>query len=149
MGASGALFAGSTAFGASTQYGAGKVNQRVAEINAKLAEQQAVDAELRGIEDARQFGFRVRQVMGAQRAGYAGQGVIVDEGSAAEVVADTARSGELDRLRVLNNAAREAWGYRAKAVDFRNQGRLARFKGNTAAVGTILGGAAEAYKIWG
>ena len=149
MGASGAIFAASSAFGATTQYGAGKINQRVAEANARIAEMQAADAEARGDEDARLFGEQVKGLMGSQRAAYAGQGVVVDEGSAAEVVADTARQGELDRLRILNNAAREAWGYRVQAVDMRNQGRLARFRGNTQAVGTILGSASTAYQTWG
>lgn len=139
------VYGASTAFNAYSQYRAGKAQQQIDEFNARIAEYEAVDALRRGEEDAYKFGEQVRRLMGTQKAGFAGQGVVVSEGSAADVIADTARQGELDRLTILNNAAKEAWGFRTQGTGYRAQGRLSRLRGEYGAVGTILGGAYTAY----
>lgn len=105
---------------------AGRYQDRVAQHNARLAEQAAADALDRGsVEESRQRA-RTGQLIGSQRAAYASAGVDVASGSALDVVGDTAAIGELDARTIRNNAAREAWGLQAAAYNLRAEGKLAR-----------------------
>ena len=126
-------------------------NAQVAENDAKVKDWAAEDAVQRGqiAEDAKRR--EVRQVKGAQRAAMGAGGDLTDQ-SSVNVLQDTAQFGELDALTIRSNAAREAWGIkagavndRAQAVSDRFQGRAAGRAGNMAAGGTLLSGAAKAY----
>jgi hypothetical protein len=137
---------------------AGKAGRRVAEAQANLleynadqAEQQAVDALAIGAEQENRVRSEIRQTVGAQRAGFAAQNVLLGEGSAAEVSADARRLGELDLRTTRNNAMRQAWGYRVEATDLRTRAQIARQEGvqieaagTSAAHGAYLGAAANA-----
>lgn len=127
----------------------------VAEQNAKLAEQQATDATARGATSESRFRTSTSQLVGAQKTGYAGQGVDVSTGTPAEVMADSARLGELDALTIRNNAAREAFGYTVQAANERTQGAMARMAGentassaNAQAASTLLTGGAQFGNAW-
>lgn len=63
------------------------------EANVRLAEIQADDAIRRGKREASQMQQTTKKVIGAQRANFAGQNIAVDEGSAADIQADTAAQG--------------------------------------------------------
>lgn len=140
MGVSAAVaFGASTALGAYSQYKSGKEAQKVANINAGIAEQQAQNALDRGEREAADYGVQIKQLMGAQTAAFAGQGVMTDTGTPVRVMADTAKYGELDRLTIMNNAKLEAWGLKTQSISMRMEGRLARSRGTFGAAGTILG----------
>jgi hypothetical protein len=118
------------------------------EFNAGLADQAAGDARARGAEEAGRFRAGVRSLIGSQRAGFAGQGVKVGQGSARDVTADAAHLGELDARQIVANAEREAWGFEMEAKDRRMGADVARRGGQAAAsagrwgaAGTVLGGA--------
>lgn len=118
-----------------------------AEDNAQFADGLADDAIARGLDEEGQIREAGRVMIGAQRAGYAGQGVRVDAGSAAQVAADTHRTVQLDALTRRNNAAREAFGYRFEAQDLRNGadvtrrgGRAAQTAGRLGAATSLIGG---------
>lgn len=120
------------------------------DYNATIADQQAADALERGQERKQAVRSATRQVIGTQRAGFAGQGVDVSSGSAADVQADAAFLGELDALTEETNAAREAWGIKVQATDLRNRADVTRRTGvnqqkaaNAASWGTAIGGAAN------
>lgn len=147
------LVAGSAAMQIKGQLGSGKAAKQAGDAegvrldaNAGVADDQATDAIARGAQDESRFRTQVKGVLGSQRAGFAGQGVKVDTGSAGAVTADVAHLGELDALTIRSNAAREAWGFRQQATDLRMQADIAR-KGGTAAqtasryaaAGTVLG----------
>lgn len=102
---------------------------QLAEYNAAVAELQARDAEQRGALEANRYRAMVRQVIGAQRAGFAAGNIDVGYGSAVDVQTDTAFLGELDALTIRTNAAREAWGYRVEAADLRQRAVIARQEG--------------------
>lgn len=88
--------------------------------NASIAEMQANDATERGkVAEARQR-QRTAQIMGTQLAGLAGQGTEIS-GSASDILGDTAAAGEFDALTIRGNAAREAWGYRARGAEYSAQ----------------------------
>jgi hypothetical protein len=117
------------------------------EYNAQVAELQAEDAVTRGAEEESRFRTGVRKLIGSQRAGFAGQGVAVGSGSAADVQADAAYLGELDARQIRANAQRQAWGFSVQAEDLRMAADVARKGGASAksagrwgAATSILGG---------
>lgn len=126
---------GLTAYG---QYQSGRANDRLARQNARIAEAQAEDALVRGEQDVTRRRIKTEGQIGAQRARLAAQGVDINVGSAAEIQAETAALSELDVVTIRNNAAREAWGYRTQAADYRARGRIARTEGTYDALGTLL-----------
>ena len=65
--------------------------------NAQLAGLQASDAVLRGDAAAKRLAQIARGEVGSTRAGFAGQGVVVDQGSAADVVTNR-RGQDIDAL---------------------------------------------------
>lgn len=123
--------------------------------NADLADLQAEDAIARGHEAELKSRGGSRQLVGAQRASLAAQGIDIDTGSARDVVENDAMLGELEALTIRNNARRAAWGFNVQASQYRNQGELARTAGrNTAkalrnqSVSTLLNGAGDLYSIY-
>lgn len=143
MGATAAM--GTVAMGtAANAYGkirAGNDTKGIYDLNAGLAERQAQDAEQRGEIDAGRMRRKTEQVIGAQRTSLAAQGVDVNRGSALDVQADTAYLGELDVQTIKNNAAKEAWGLRTQAADYRNRGKIAKREGEFGAYTTVLSSA--------
>lgn len=86
--------------------------------NAVLSEKAARDATERGELEEKQSRLRTSQMIGSQRAGFAANGVVIDEGSALDVTADTAILGEQDALTIRDNASREAFNHRAQGAQF-------------------------------
>jgi hypothetical protein len=138
--------AATAASGAATAHGQrqmGRAADRVAQRNAKITEVSAADAARRGAVAEDRHRMQVRQFMGRQRAAMGGSGISMDTGTSLDIQTDTARMGELDALTIRNNAAREAWGYRVKAHNYRVQGKMDRAAGRNAAIGTLLTTAAS------
>lgn len=92
--------------------------------------------------------MQTRGLIGAQRAGYAAQGVELDEGTAKAVQTQSAGMGELDALTIRNNAAREAWGYRVGATNSRMGGKYAAQEANTQAFATLATSGSSAYSAY-
>jgi hypothetical protein len=122
----------------------GQAEKNLNDFNANQFSRAAKDALVRGEETVRRQREYASGVTGAQRAGYAGQGVSLDTGSAVEAQEDTARLSELDVATIRNNARREAYGYRVQAAAARYQGHLSKWAGKKAAIGSLLGGAGKA-----
>jgi len=133
-----------TAVTAYSQYQAGRTNDIFATTNAAGADYQAKDALSRGKTAVARHRERVSQLLASQRVGYAAQGIRIDDGSALEVQQDTAQQAELDVLTIKNNAAMEAFGYRAQARDYRVQGKLGKIAARGEATNTLLTGVAKA-----
>jgi hypothetical protein len=136
-----AMMAVGSGFSAMSSANAGKANQRLAEMNAQVAEIQAEDAIARGRVEEGIHRKKVRGMIGSQRAAFAAGGVDVNSGSALDVQADTAKFGEMDALTIRMTAAREAWGYKVGATDMRARGELANYQGKQQAIGTIVSAA--------
>lgn len=111
------------------------------EFNARVADLQAEDATARGRDEESRFRASVRGLIGSQRTGFAGQGVDVGSGSAADVQGDAAYLGELDALQIRSNAQREAWGFQVEAQDRRMAAKVARKGGQAAATAGRVGAA--------
>lgn len=122
----------------------GKYEQAQAETNARLSDMQAEDAIRRGDKDAKNYGAKVKQTIGAQRARMAAQGIEIDDGSALDIQGDTAAIGAEDVMTIKNNAWREAWGFRAQSNQFRTEGRFANHRARTMAKQTLITGGIQA-----
>lgn len=132
---------------ASYQSDMAEYNAAVARNNAMVADWQAKDATARGsIAEERQR-VKVRQMIGAQRAQGAAQGLLVDSGSLGALTDETAKFGEEDAQMIRVNAMREAFGYQTDAGNYRAQSAALRSnadayttQGYFNAGGTLLAG---------
>lgn len=87
----------------------GEYQNQVAKQNATLENQRAEQAQLRGSIEEENHRAKVRQMIGAQRAGLAANGLDLSSGTALDLVSDTAAFGEEDALMLRFNAMQEAW----------------------------------------
>lgn len=99
---------------------------QIASNNAQLALDQSADAIRRGQVAASNEGIKTNQVKGAQRAAMAANGVDLGVGSAQNILTDTDYYGQIDKNTIIDNAAREAWGYRVQMTNFTNNADLLR-----------------------
>lgn len=129
--------------------------ERVALANEKEALIQAEDARRRGEVEVQSRRRYYSQLEGRQRAALAANGVVVDEGSALDIISDTAAMDELDTLTIRSNAEREARGFRTQGRNFRAEADLASMRGSAArralpfeVGGTLLEGAGSVAGKW-
>lgn len=101
--------------------------RQVAENNRIAAERMARDSEELGRVEEEKQRQRSRSLVGTQIAALAGQGTDLS-GSPTDLLGDTAAAGEADALTIRRNAAREAWGYRKRGVEFGNEAVLASLR---------------------
>lgn len=132
----------------------GRAEQQAAEANAQTAEWNAGIADLAGGDALARGGVMAGRVKmegailaGRQKAALASSGVDVQSGSAVDVQESSAGLNALDALTVQNNAAREAWGYKVQAAQFRRQAKVLRATGSARMTGAILGGAVGSAKM--
>lgn len=96
------------------------------ERNAMLAAQQAQDAYRLGEVGVQQLQREGRQLIGAQRAGLAAQGLsLTDGGSGQDITRQTQQITDTDAATLRMNAARQAWGYTTEAETNRQLGQMA------------------------
>lgn len=88
----------------------------VAQLNAKIAKQNADYTREAGGTVAYQSGLKTGQVVGQQKVAQSASGIDVNTGSAAKVRADTLQLGELDQQTIRTNYAKKAYGYEVEAA---------------------------------
>ena len=109
-------------------------------LNARLAKIQADDAIRRG-ERAAQFEFqRASQIAGAQRAGFAGQGVVIDQDTPGILLEQTDRVAREAAETVRLNAVREAFGFRVQEEDILGRIQLLEAATETRVFQTLASG---------
>lgn len=111
----------------------------VSDRNAELADNRAVDAVRRGANEAAEIRERVQRMNATGRAMQGSSGLLVDEGNFADILDQNLVFGEVDALQTVNNAEREAYGFRMDAhnfsvqgTDLRNQAGITRAGGQAA-----------------
>ena len=134
--------------GAYSSYQQGKSAEAQAEYNAKQAEAQAADAQLRGGIEANQKRQEVRRAIATQQTQLAANGVETSSGSALTLMGDTAREGEIDAQTAYANAMREAYGYQSQATAYRFSGKTAKSNAYGQAAGSLLSGVGKAMDKW-
>jgi type II secretory pathway pseudopilin PulG len=107
-------------------------NAQIAQNNANLERQQ-------GIEDARAHRIKTLANVGKQQAGMAANGLDITQGTALDVIEDTAAIGELDAMTAQWNQERKALSYEAQGNNFVNQANLDEFGGRNAYQAGVMG----------
>lgn len=128
-------------------------NAAIYDQNARFAETQAQDAVQRGRLDVRKVRLGARQLIGAQRAALAANNVRIDSGSAAAIQRDTTLMADADAFTILENARRDAMGYRQQGANYSAQAEATRsgakdISSLLAAAPTIVGGASSVADRW-
>ena len=131
---------------ASASYQSGKAQRSLANLHADLLDRQAADAVKIGEEQVQGAMRQSAQIQGAQRAAGASSGIVVNQGSNADIQADTRTITAQDVATIRTNAARQAWGIKTNASIGRFEGKMAQRASNSQAAGTLLTGAGQYYK---
>jgi len=146
MGTVGSLMAGSA------QNAAAQNEAKTQDINARMQEERARDAVIRGNIEEKKSRERASMYASEQLAAQAANNIDTGFGSAMDLALDTARSAELDALTIRSNSYREAYDQRVGAANSRNAASSALAKGKAAktaslfaAGGTLLSGGSSAY----
>lgn len=110
----------------------------VAKYNAKMA------SKIGNIEAENQS-MKTRARIGAIKSNYAGHGVDVNTGTAADVAAAAASMGELDVQTIRSDAARRMFGFKTQADLYEQKADNAYAAGEMGAITSLVGGAADIY----
>lgn len=120
-----------------------KLQARLAELNAEMANSQARDALMQGQRAEQSVRMQGAQVKSAQRAAMGASGVDLSSETSVALQTSTEFLSELDANTVKANALRAAWGHRMNAVNYRGQATMGRAQASAisplmAATGTLL-----------
>lgn len=132
------------AVGGYSAYQSGQATKDVNEYNAEMQKRAADDALQRGAIEAADKRQQTRQLIARQHAAQAASGFDTSQGTALDIMTETAGMGELDALKILNNAQRQASGLKASADLETFKGDAAANAGKLNAAGSILTGASTA-----
>ena len=118
----------------------GQAAQAAADFRAKNNAMLAEDALKRGAEEEEAQRRKNNALLGRQKAVMAAGNVDLGSGSPLNVLGDTAMLGELDAMRIRDNAKREERGLLADAQVAKMEGDSAVTASMIGSFGTILGG---------
>jgi hypothetical protein len=103
-----------------------KLQARIAEVNAKIAEGQSRDALQRGERQEQGTRMSAAQLRSSQRAAMGSSGIDLGSETAAAVLTSTDYLTEVETNTIKANALREAWGFRMDAGQSRSEASMAR-----------------------
>lgn len=118
--------AGGVAADATTAKMSFQLQSMVDDFNAQVAEQQASDALDRGVQTKNDVRRRGENLRGTQVAKMSSRGIQVSSGSALDILSSTSLMSNKDQATVMENAQREAQGYRVKALSNNINSRIHR-----------------------
>ena len=113
-------------------------NNQVARNNAEIARQEGDYAWAQALRNANEKRKETGVLLGAQRARIGASGVVVDSGSASDLVLDTAERGEREAMALLQQGDIEAWRVENQARGYEQQARLAQ-SGKVSVGATVTG----------
>lgn len=121
--------------------------------NAKIAEWNAQDVARRGEQDLIDQRRKTAAVMGSQRATLAGRGIDLSEGSALNILSDTAYLGEQDAITVKDNTAKNVWAAKVQASNESANAGLMQMKADNenpwvSGAGSLLTSAGKVSDAW-
>ena len=138
-----ALQGGASVLSAFGSFKAGQAQEAAYKANAQLERQQGEIAREQSFSSAEQLWQKVQQTLGAQRAAYGGAGIDPNTATPLEVMAASARQGELARRATLFQGLAQQQTAESQAAIERFQGSQARKAGVLQAGSTLLTGAAK------
>lgn len=141
------IMAAMAAVSAVSQISQARSQANLQKYNAKVAENNAIATRQQGEYDARQKALATKKLIGTQEAALAANGVVTTEGSPLAIMADTAATGELDRLAILHNSTVKAQAFEAQAAGLRAGASSTLRGGYMGAATSIMGEAESAYSM--
>jgi len=127
----------------------------VARNNQMIADQYAQSEIEKGKIEEQGKRMETAQRQSAIRAAVAGSGFDPTGETPLRLANDTGTLGELDALTIRNNAARAAYGYRVKGMNYMAEASLAEMRGKAAGEGgtlnawsSVISGAAGVADKW-
>jgi hypothetical protein len=134
---------GTSVYGAVSQGEAqkeqGDAQRRAMEANAAAQRESARSAQNVGAVQAAEQKQKTRQLISQQVVAGAASGINPLTGTAGQLSEETAQMGELDALRIMNNAQRQAWGYQTQASIDEFSGSQAAAAGGRAQTAGYIG----------
>jgi hypothetical protein len=132
-----------------------KYQAGVAQVNAKVANQDAQYATEAGNVEATNSGLRTRAEVGTTRAGMAAGNVDINSGSGARVVSSETAIGQENEATIRANAAKRAYGFEVKAAgDTATAGAMdvaattSIESGDIGAISSVIGAAGSVSSKW-
>lgn len=126
-----------------SSYQQGKVQEAMAERNAKIAENAAVNEALVAAENAKRQREKSHRELAAIRSHMAGSGVQMSTGSSLDTIGQAASEFELQAMDLFRDSEARQMAYQNQATTERWEGREAATAGRYAAIGSLLGGASS------
>ena len=99
-------------------------NQKIAEFNAQQQDIAAKDAVARGAQNSAIVRENYKKANATARARGASAGLMTESGTFADLQSQNAQYGEYNALTVMNDAEREALGYKNQAMSDRFSGQV-------------------------
>lgn len=131
------LKTGAAALEGVSSLGSGLYQAKVARSNAALAAQQRQDALVAGAREQTRVRMRAGEVIGAQKATVAANGIDVNSETPLALAATARSNSEYDAAIIGANAATQAYGYSIEEMNAKAQAKQARLRGYE---GLISGG---------
>ena len=104
---------------------------QVAANNATIDLQQRSSSIQQGQLEAQQAQLHQAQILGAQRASLAANGIDLTQGSAQDLLTSTKFLGAQDVNTIQSNAARTAWGYDVQAMNDTSTSNLTKWQADS------------------
>ena len=153
----GTVFGATSAIQESKAQAATYENQaNAADQNSKVSAKQAEISAQNGAQEEREMKRKGAAMIGAQKTGFAANGIDSASGSAMDVINDTSTQNELDALAIRKSSANQVWNYQAEETNFKNQASSARSAAKNAkttgmlkAATTVLTGASSFQSKYG
>lgn len=137
------LFAAGTVLQASAEVSAARFNEKVQDVNRKLAIRQGQSILTQAEQDVVNVRRQGLMLVGQQKAVLVGQGVDISQGSPALLEQETRRAVEQDVQAIWHNAYMQAWGLQVEAGQRLIQAGMERRRGEYGAIGTVLSGGSQ------
>lgn len=116
----------------------GKYQNKVAEYNAKVQDNEAIQVRNKGVEEENIQREKTAKLLSKQRAQLGAANVKLTSGSPLDLQEETVLLGEVDALRIRGNFQREAESLESQADLTRVSGKAAESAGQQAFVGSLL-----------
>lgn len=139
------LSAASTALSVYGSISSAEAQKEASKKNEAMQREQARQTMGAGAEAAAAKREKARRIGSAQTAAMGAGGLDVTSGTPLQLLTETAGMGELDSLKTVNNASRQAWGYNVQAGIDEQTGKTAMAQGYLGAGTSILGGVSKGY----
>lgn len=142
-----------TYYSSQAQISALKHQAEMEQINARIAERSAQSRMLQGQKDIGRLTLKAGQLKSKQRVSLAANGVVLGEGSAAEIIASTDLMKEIDANQIFINATQDAWSIRTGGLNNYINAQSALAKAGSisplgASTGSLLSGAGTVASNW-